>query len=230
MPWHLTRTTLREVGGYNISSLINLEALVSRMPQEAEGGDTELCTASKVKKTKRGKKKKKDKDLDSAMGLGPAHRASVPEAGPVYATGMFDDSWADRVGDGISPCALADAAPFPAAMPASSGGSRRVLAQRVSRERTPPPQRQRQFVVGDFVEINGLEKRTELYGSCGSVIEGAADDGRFAVRLVSAECIRAKESNLTLVAGSETKSLPTASTRSHPPSSLHVNAQSMQGT
>ena len=125
---------------------------------------------------------------------------------------------------------LADAAPFPASAPASSGGPRRVLAQRVSRERTPPPQRHRQLAIGDFVEINGLEKRTELNGCCGTIIECAADDHRFGVKLVSSECIRAKENNLTLKPGCETSSLPSASTRSNPSSSLHENAQIMTGT
>ena len=94
------------------------------------------------------------------------------------------------------------------------GGPRRVLAQRVSRERTPPPRGHRQFAIGAFVKINGLERRTELNGTCGTIIEGAGDDNRFGVKLVSSECIRAKDCNLTLVTapGCDTSSLSSAST------------------
>ena len=190
---------------------------------EAELGVIEPCTVSSAKKTKRGKKKKKDKDLDSAMGLALTAAASAPAADPVYASGMLDDSWADQVGCGVPPHALAVDAPFPASAPATSGGQRRVLAQRISRERTPPPQRQRQFAIGDFVRVSGLEKRIELNGACGSIIEGAADDNRYGVKLVSSECIRAKKDNLTLIAGCETSSLPSASTGSLPSSSLHAS-------
>ena len=80
------------------------------------------------------------------------------------------------------------------------------------------------------MQINGLEKRTELNGSCGSIIECATGDGRFAVKLVSDECIRAKESNLTLMTSGEASDLPKASPRSHQSSSLHENAQIMMGT
>ena len=184
----------------------------------AEGGVTEPRTASSAKKTKRGKKKKKkDMDMDAPLGLA---LTAAPIADPVYASGLLDDSWADHVGVGVSPLVLADAAPYPAAAPPSSGGPRRVLAQRVSRERTPPPRGCRHFTIGDFVKINGLEKRTELNGSCGSIIERAGDDNRFGVKLVSSECIRAKESNLTLVPGCGTSSLSSASPGAPPTSFL----------
>jgi hypothetical protein len=172
---------------------------------EAEDSVIEPCASSRARKTKRGKKRKKEKDCP-------------PDGVPFCASGMIDDSWADQVGDGVPPHVLADAAPFPASTPASSGGPGRVLAQRVSRERTPPPRSQKQIAVGDFVKIKGLERRTELNGTCGSVIECAAD-GRFAVQLVSSERIRAKESNLTLMPGCEASILPTASTGSPPSSS-----------
>ena len=187
----------------------------------AEDGVTEPRTASTAKKTKRGKKKKKDKDMDAPLGL-PLTSAPAP-AGPFYVGGLLDDSWADQGGGGVSPHVLADAAPFPAAMPAASGGPRRVLAQRVSRERTPPPRGHRQFAIGAFVKIKGLEKRTELNGTCGSIIERAGDDNRFGVKLVSSECIRAKESNLTLVPGCETSISSSASTGAPPTSSLNGN-------
>jgi len=189
----------------------------------AQGGVTEPHVASSAKKTKRGKKKKqKDQGMgtDAPMGLA---LTAAPAADPVYASGLLDDSWADHVGDGVSPVVLADAAPFPAAAPPSSGGPRRVLAQRVCRERAPPPRGHRHFAIGDFVKISGLEKRTELNGICGSIIEGAGDDSRFGVRLVSSECIRAKESNLTLVPGCETSSSSSASTGAPPTSSLNGN-------
>lgn len=178
----------------------------------AEVGVSEPRTASTAKKTKRGKKKTKDKDMDAPMG--PRLTSAPAPAGPFYVGDLLDDSWADQRGDGVSPHVLADAAPFPAAMPAAPGGPRRVLAQRVSRERTPPPRGHRQFAIGAFVKIKGLERRTELNGTCGSIIEGAGDDNRFGVKLVSSECIRAKESNLTLVTapGCETSSLSSAST------------------
>ena len=102
---------------------------------------------------------------------------AAPDGEPFYACGLLDDSWADHAAGGVLPHVIADTAPFPAASPAFSGGSRRVLAQRVSRERTPPPRGQKQIAVGEFVKINGLEKRTDLNGVCGSVIEADAVDG-----------------------------------------------------
>ena len=179
----------------------------------AEVGVSEPRTASTAKKTKRGKKKTKDKDLD--VPLGPRLTSAPAPAGPFYVGDLLDDSWADQRGDGVSPHVLADAAPFPAAMPAAPGGPRRVLAQRVSRERTPPPRGHRQFAVGAFVMINGLERRSELNGTCGTIIKLVSSECiQFVVKLVSSECIRAKESNLTLVTapGCETSSLSSAST------------------
>ena len=187
----------------------------------AEAGVSEPCTASSGRKTKRGKKKKKDKDMDAPIGL---VLTSAPVMDPFSASDLLDDSWADHVGDGVPPIVLADAAPLPAAAPPSSGGPRRVLAQRVSRERTPPPRAERDFDIGDFVKIRGLERHTELNGTCGSVIERAGDDQRFAVRLVSSECIRAKGSNLTLAPGCETSSLSSATKGAVQISSLNGNS------
>ena len=175
--------------------------------EEARDGVIEPRPSSRARKTRRGKKKKKDKDCAMVPAQGKALPCggsafapdiAAPDGEPFYASGSLDDSWADHVGGGVLPHVLADAAPFPGASPAPSGGARRVLAQRVSRERTPPPRGRKQIAVGDFVEINGLEKRTDLNGVCGSVIEVDAVDGRFAVQLVTSERIRVKETNLTL--------------------------------
>ena len=75
------------------------------------------------------------------------------------------------------------------------------------------------------MKIKGLEKRTELNGVCGSIIDYAADASRFAVRLVSSECIRAKESNLTLMSGSEVSNLSLAYAGAPSTSSLREGSE-----
>jgi len=155
--------------------------------------------------------------------MAEAHVPAAAAAAPSYVNGMLDDSWADNVGGGVLPQVLADAPPFPALALASPGASRRVLVQRVSRERTPPPRRSLHLGIGDFVKIKGLEKRAELNGVCGSVIEPVADDCRVAVKLVTSECIRVKESNLTVQRSCVISCSPLAWPGATPSSSVHVN-------
>ena len=161
---------------------------------DVEGGVTEPRTSTKARR-KRGKKKKKVVDVAMAPASLAAAALAPNVLGQVSAV-EFDDSWADS-DVGVVRLSRWQNAPAPVVAPPVSGGAGRELKLRTSRERTPPPKSRMGFAIGDFVEVIRLEKRSELNGTCGTIIELGGNVDRVAIMLVSSGCIRVKKENIT---------------------------------
>ena len=151
-------------------------------PAQPEQGKTEPRPSAEV--ARRRHRKRKTMSVDQ-----------VPDAQQQRPLAELDDSWADSVVRGPKPSVETSAATATSSHP-GSGSGRRELKQRISRERTPPPTSRVHFAIGERVIVQGLEKRIELNGLHGKIID-LGSDGRLGVQLASSECIRVKEPNLS---------------------------------